>query len=1033
MNINKLQYKINVIHASNNRGDFLLNRVVDTIKRNEKVIYLAPSDELIEFIRESVLNELGALYNIDVITFDDLIMRISMDFLEEREIIADESSLIILEDIIKKMHDDNMLYYFDKVYNKNGFILNVLNEIRILKENNIGYEDLLKNINSLNDKVAYNKSIELAEIYKEYTNKLKELNILDLNDLILIAIENINKTRFFDDVTLFVIDGYIDVSTSEETLLKTIKNNFNMEYIYHLPLDIPFVRSFAENEILKFAKENNFEIIYHDFIKDSKYKELSSVVFESGKVKCNEIEIIDSPCIEDEIRQVAGKIKDILMQNDNIDLSRIALIIADKMAYEEKILDIFNEYGIHIALSKSEKITNIPFIRTLISLLKLKTDRFNKDLLKEIATSPYIDLESREGILFILNYFYKGIDTAEYLNNLSQEDAKIREISKSFIAFDEKVSERLSLFKSEAKFEEFKDELIKIINDLKLKERIADLYNSNDISFDLMTRDLKALFEFEDILNNIAKSYAYYNRDISYNEFIFTLDFYLRDKTVTLHNKLSYGVKVLTTDVIRGTTYDYVFFMGLNEGIIPSIIKNTGIYSNRERDLFNNSKINRNQYEMDKEKIRFLFSIASPNKALYLSYRTANEDGSYIAKSQFLDELLYKIGENNPKKDLRSMKNRFEFNSVHSKNEALMRYCITHEKEIGVLLSNISSKELNNIIMARTVEDKRNSEIYTEYDGKVDEKLVYKIFDDAKYSASKIMTYNKCHFKYLLEQGLGVYRWDEDIFSSINQGNIFHEILANYYREFIHNKTIYDEQKIEYLADAAFKKYGLVLDDILTDRAKKIILDKAKKFISIDVEFNEKIDFRPFFIEQWFSENDLIENAQIYGRIDRVDLEYSENKPTGRYIVYDYKMSNAGSLSDILKGDAIQVIIYYSAVEELLRSKGLNPECVALVYYDITKTLERGKPKISGIIVDETRKILDIDRKTNTVLQNNLDVIFTHINKNFIENSIKGINKGLFTLPKKCKYINNYGYKCDFQDICRYNPIVLMNKREETI
>jgi len=1011
----------------------LFNRVIDTIKRNEKVIYLAPSDELIEFVRESVLNELGALYIIDVITFDDLAMNISKDFIEEREVISEESSLIILENIIKKMHDDQMLDYFDKVYNKNGFIINILNEIRTLKDDNIGYEDLLKKISSINDQVIYNKSIELAEIYKEYTNKLKELNLLDLNDLIFIAIENIDKTRFFDGVNMFIIDGYIDISNSEEMLIKAIKDNFNMDYIYHLPLDIPFVRSFAENEILKFVKENNFEIIYDDFIKNSKYKELSSVIFESGKVKCSGIEIIDAPCIEDEIRQVAGKIKDILMQNDNIDLSRIALIIADKMTYEEKILDIFNEYGIHIALSKSEKITNIPFIRTLISFLKLKTYRFNKDLLKEIAASPYIDLESREGILYILNNFYKGIDTTNYLNNLSNEDAKIREISKSFIEFDEKVSERLSLFESEAKFEEFKDELIKIINDLKLKERIIDLYNSNDISFDLMTRDLKALFEFENILNNIAKSYAYYNKDISYNEFILTLDFYLREKTVILNNKLSYGVKVLTTEVIRGTTYDYVFFMGLNEGIIPSIINNTGIYSNRERDLLNNSKTNRNRYEMDKEKIRFLFSIASANKALYLSYRTANEDGSYIAKSQFLDELLYKIGENTSKKTLRSMKNRFEFDSVYSKNEALMRYCMTHEKEISQLLSNISSRELKNIIMARSIEDKRNSEIYTEYDGRVDENLAYKIFDDAKYSASKIMTYNKCHFKYLLEQGLGVYKWDEDIFSSINQGNIFHEILANYYREFIQNKTIYDEQKIEYLADLAFNKYGLVFEDILTDRTKRIILDKIKKFISIDVEFNEKIDFRPFFIEQWFSEDDLAENAQIYGRIDRVDLEYSGNKPTGRYIVYDYKMSNAGSLSDILKGDAIQVIIYYSAVEKLLKSKGLNPKCVALVYYDINKTIERGKPKISGVIVDETRKILDIDRKTNTVLEENLDVIFTHINKNFIENSIKGINKGLFTLPKKCKYINNYGYKCDFQDICRYNSIVLMNKREETI
>jgi hypothetical protein len=171
----------------------------------------------------------------------------------------------------------------------------------------------------------------------------------------------------------------------------------------------------------------------------------------------------------------------------------------------------------------------------------------------------------------------------------------------------------------------------------------------------------------------------------------------------------------------------------------------------------------------------------------------------------------------------------------------------------------------------------------------------------------------------------------------------------------------------------------------------------------------------------------------INGRIDRIDLEYLNDKPTGRYIVYDYKISNSKLLRDILKGDAIQVVLYYFAAEKILRSKGLNPNCVALVYYDITKTCEGHKPKISGIIVDETRNILNITRKTNTVLNSNLEVIFTHIKKNFVENSIKGINNGMFTLPTKCRYINSYGFKCDFQDICRYNPITSKNKREDLI
>lgn len=1013
----------------------MFDRIISTIKMNKKVIYLAPSDELIEFVRGSLINKIGVLYNIDVITFDDLAMNIAMDFLEDREIISEESSLVILEEILKKLHDENKLTYFKEVYNKKGFFIKVLNEIRDLKDNNINYEDFYAKISSLSDEITYNKSIEFAEVYKEYSERLKELNLIDLNDLIPIAIENIDRTRFFNGVSMFIIDGYTDITISEELLLKVIKKNIDMNYIYHLPLDIPFIRHFADGEILKFARENGFEIVYDDFIKDSKFKQLASELFESGKANFKEIEIIDSPCIEDEIRQVAGRIKEICLQNNAIDLSKIALIIADKKVYEEKIFDVFNEYGIHIALSKTEKYTNIPFIRTLIAFLRLKTDRFNKDLLKEIASSPYIDLNSRDTISFILNNYYKGAETAKYLEDLSEQDALIREIKDSFIAFDDKVTERLALFKTEAKFLEYKSEIINLMNDLKLKERILDIYKNNYISFDLMTRDLKALFGFEDILNNLEKSYNYQNKEITYSEFIYILDSSLRDKIVTLDNKPSYGVKVLSPNVIRGTSYEYVIFMGLNEGVIPNITKYNGIYSEKEKELLNERKIkiNNNQYEMKKEKLKFLFSIASATKALYLSYRTADEDGSYIAKSQFLDEIMHKIDMDSSSKQTRTMKNRFELNSIYSENEALTRYCITRDQKIGNLIGDISSKELSNIMMAKSIEDKRNSEIYTEYDGKVDAKLLYKIFDDDKYSASKIMTYNKCHFKYFLEQGLKLGGWDEEIFSNLNIGNIYHDILADYYKKFIKRNPTYDEEEIENIANKAFAKYGLVLDDIFTNNTKQAILDRIKNFINIDIEFNEKINFRPFLIEQWFSVDDLVKNVQINGRIDRVDLEYIDDKPTGRYVVYDYKISNTKALRDVLKGDAIQVVFYYYAVEKLLRSKGLNPDCVALVYYDITKTCDEKKPKFSGIIVEETRKILNVDGRTNTVLKSNLEVVFSHVNNNFIDNSIKDINRGIFTLPNKCIYINNYGYNCEFQDICRYDEIASKNKREVLI
>ncbi|WDC84789.1 hypothetical protein PL321_03955 [Caloramator sp. mosi_1] len=49
-------------------------------------------------------------------------------------------------------------------------------------------------------------------------------------------------------------------------MLEAIKHNFSsIEFIYHLPLNVPYVKDFAQKEALGFANELGFEISYSDF------------------------------------------------------------------------------------------------------------------------------------------------------------------------------------------------------------------------------------------------------------------------------------------------------------------------------------------------------------------------------------------------------------------------------------------------------------------------------------------------------------------------------------------------------------------------------------------------------------------------------------------------------------------------------------------------------------------------------------------------------------------------------------------------
>ncbi|WP_027308509.1 PD-(D/E)XK nuclease family protein [Caloramator sp. ALD01] len=1026
----------------------MFDKIVNEIKNNKRVIYLAPTRELIEFVRGEILKRAGSLYNVDVITFDDLSRRISKNHLGSSELITYEASLVLVEEILKELGEEK-IKYFSKVYDKKGFAVNALNAIRSIKREYVDIDEFKEIINSIGDEVLKRKTEDLITIYTAYQEKLAALNLIDMDDIIKIAVENVDKTTYFENVSLFIIDGYIDIFKSEKKLLETIKNNFaEIEFIYHLPLNVPYVYDFAGREALGFAKELNFEINDDDFL-NTKYRYLAETLFTDRALdETFDVKILDAPCIEDEVRQVASNIKEIYKEK-GIELDKIALIVPDREEYEDTLLEIFNEYGIHISLSDTELLSKIPFIKTIMALLRLKNERYNKNLLQDIASSPYLLISERYDVLKVLERYFKRKDTVTFLEKLPDEfkiknedeevqreyTEKISKLRDNYVKFDDIINKKLSKLKNKASFEEYKRAVVDILDEFDIKKSIVYLYKKEKISQEIMLRDLKSLFGFIEMLNNLGEVYKYQTSKIDYTEFLDILDENITTTTVTLSPKKSYGVKVLTPDLIRGTSYGYVFIMGLNEGKFPKISKAAGIYTTREKEIIYKKGVNFGSsiFEMEKEKIRFILSIASAEEGLFLSYRTSGEDGSYISKSQFLDEVIYKLGlhKNFEERKVRTMRDRFSLNRIYSREELVKRYCITKD-------SRIKEGGLDYLDIAIQVEEKRNDDKFTEYDGLVD---IDKMKDSNRrdvFSASKIMSYNKCPFRYFIEDVLNIRKWEDDVYSNLNFGNIYHYVLENYYKDYIEKELEYKEDKIEELTKEAFKNFGLVLEDNYTDITREQLLENIKGFIDIDVKYKNEIKFRPYLIEKEFELDNLIEGIKIKGRIDRVDMEYNGDKPTGRYIIQDYKISNAKSLGDMLKGEAIQVVLYYYVVNSILEEElEIKPECVGLLYYDINKTLDENKKKLSGIIIEEHNNDFEIVSKKawnrTTVAKENFDVVITHITQNYIKESIEKIKRAVFTLPKICEVQSAFNLSCDYEDVCRYNKLRLLNKCEVEI
>ncbi|SEF60704.1 ATP-dependent helicase/DNAse subunit B [Caloramator fervidus] len=1012
----------------------MFKKCIEVIKKGKKVVYLAPSREVISFAREKIMENLGGLFYIDVITFDDLARNIVMDKLD-RELISTKASLIILQQVIKENLND--ISYFNMVALKKGFVISLYNTIRRIKKENLSPNEFLDKVNSIEDSRIKLKSLDVYRIYEKYQEKLNRLKLYDMDDLLRFASDNVKDSQYLKDVELIVLDGYLDIFKNEEALLKSIKNCYNnINFIGNIPLRTDFIDLFIEKEILRVYKDLKVEIYEENKTGDFKLLAKKLFTFERLEKDLN-LKIINAPCIEDEVRQAARIIKDIIM-NDETELDKIALIVNDLESYQSYILDIFNEYEIPVMLADFENLKNIPLIRSILNLITLRFDLFDKNKLEDVLLSPYLfDLDDKEKLREVLNLTYKGEKTREYIEKLINSDFELKENIKKLKEWIDFIDSILKV-KDNDLFENFKGMVVGIIDKLKVKQKIMKAYKEGLIPIDIALRDMKALLAFLDLLEELNNSYKLLRNSISFEEFIEIINENINEVSVTLKNKPSYGIKVLSPDLIRGISYDYVLILGLNEGIFPRNFGTSGIYTSREKEIFYKNGINlgARSFEYDKEKIRFIMSIASCEKGIFLSYRTSNEDGSYIIKSAFLDEVIFTLGIEEKVKKLyqRCMRDRFnlKIENIYTKKELINSYSLGFYDD-AKFLQKLDELTLSYIQKGKEMEFLRWSEKFTNYDGLVGENKAQVFNCEYAFSVSTINYFLNCPFKFFLENLIEVgYDEEDDIFSHLSEGNLYHEVLKEYYKYFIDRgyEIEYDELFIEDIVEKIMRKKGILETNILIKRRKAEILNVIKSFLKKDIEFLNKFNLRPILVEHTFVSEKIIEGVKIKGRIDRVDMEILDGKPTGYFVVYDYKKGDVKdkNLIGILKGNDIQISTYFYVVQNILREKGFDPKAIALLYYSIKNTAKEGKPKYSGIIIEDTKNKIGVKGKTVTLSCDNFDTVLEYIKKSHIESRIERIKKGDFTLPLNCPKKGFNKFSCSFSDICRYELDRILKK-----
>jgi len=462
---------------------------------------------------------------------------------------------------------------------------------------------------------------EIEKIYNVYEEKLVNANAVDFDNILINFTNELKnndelRLKFQNQFKFILIDEYQDTNNIQYELIKQLYNSKNLVFavgdedqsIYAFRgANINNILSFSDDflpcEIIKLEKNyrstKNILNIANTIIKHNKmrigknlYSEISGVEPIIKKFSTN----------REEAYFVANQIKKILKENQH---TSIAILYRNN-----NLSRLFEEYLVQFGIFY-KKIGSYKF--------------FDKKEIKDILSFIKVAYNEKDDLSFLRsigNFGGIGEKTIESIKNLAN-------------------NLNVSLFEASSTFTQKKYvKVAKFIEFVKILQK--------KLEFDSISECLKFVFDEvflsknfykEDLHQSNVRELIEFSKDMDIESFMESISLYDYSQNIDEQDiKASSSVNLMTIHAAKGLEFDYVFMVGLNEGILPSLYHDSAI---------------------EEERRIMYVGVTRAKKNLYLSYFLSDFHNNFIP-SRFLQELSsvnknplkrYKIGETITHKD----------------------------------------------------------------------------------------------------------------------------------------------------------------------------------------------------------------------------------------------------------------------------------------------------------------------------------------------------------------------------------------------
>lgn len=515
--------------------------------------------------------------------------------------------------------------------------------------------------------------------------------------------------------------------------------------------------------------------------------------------------------------------------------------------------------------------------------------------------------------------------------------------------------------------------------------------------------------------------------------------------------------QIVVGDIQRTRLKDIkaLFFIGVNDGIVPAIGGSGGLISDLEREILVENKVELAPTKRQSayiEQFYLYLNLTKPQNKLYVTYSKVGSDGKTLRPS-FLIGVLIKLF---PKiKVIDEDITEFKLENVLY-GRYLKNYLVEGLRQYKDIQMTMEWKELFSWYM---MEEKTKNQILPLIHAafyKNEEKGLSKAVSSVLYgnelsnSVTRLEKYASCAFAHFISYGLELMERQEYKLEVPDLGNIFHDAIDRFSTKLKTNSlnwhTITDEERdllvTESVNEAATDYGNYILksskrNEYMINRVLRI----TKRTIWALCEHIKLGEFEPSAYELKFSYLDHIdaihiplskdEKMTLQGRIDRVDVCKEDDEVYVKVI--DYKSGNTTfDIVSLYHGLQLQLVVYLSAALELEQKKNEKKKVIpaGIFYYNMDDPMiDKTGIDTENLNVQEKIEIINKnilkELKMNGIVNHDKEII-KRLDKKFVgeEGNIKGSVKS-DVIPVET---NKEGYPTKRSSVASGEQFKAMNK-----